>query len=143
MVQMIPPLVSELQILEVGGGVGKSTTQIKDELRIQKLNFFLDVFDYNEYNRFYLSMVVPPTQLFIKNFPSKKYHIVFLPEGIRDPSVLYPLVYESSMIIIRFPKLLKRFLEHHFVCAQSIETHWYFGIYKCYLKSKQNIVVND
>jgi len=143
MVQMVPLSTSELQVLEFGAGVGKSTTQIKDELRLKKFNFFLDVFDYSEHNRFYLSMIVSPMQLFIKNLPSKKYHVIFLPEGIRDPSVLTPLVTESTMIIIRFPKLLKRFLERHFVCSQSEETHWYFGIYKCYLKSKQNTEVND
>lgn len=141
MVQMIPSTPKEIQILEIGAGVGKSTTQIKDELRVRQFSFFLDVFDYSEHNRFYLSMIVPPTQLFIKNLPTKKYNVILLPEGIRDPSVLNSLVHESTIVIIRFPKLLKRFLERHFICTQIDETHWYFGVYKCYLKSKQNVQV--
>ena len=136
---MIPSTKKEIQVLEIGASLGRSTSQFKDELRALGLKFFLDVYENNESNRFYLSMIVPPTQLFIKILPQKKYNVILLPEGITNASVLSKLVTDdSSVIIIRYPKVFKSRLEQYFVCSLADETHWYFGIYRCYFKLNVN-----
>jgi hypothetical protein len=137
MIGIIPRTQDEIHLLEVGAGIGDSTSRFRDELRNLDFKFFLDVHEYNEYNRFYLSMIVSPMQLFItslENIPPKKYDVILLTNGIRDPKHLFPLVHDSSIIIIRYPKMLKRFLESYFICSLSNENHWYFGVYRCYLK---------
>jgi len=134
MIQAIPRCEREIQILEIGAGYGKSTRRFKSELATLEYSFMLDVYDYSETNRFYLSMIVSPTQLFFTYFPQKKYDVILLPEGIRDPESLRKLIHETTIIIIRHPKILKKFLERHFVCSLSNEQHWYFGVYRCYLK---------
>jgi len=138
MIRVIPQTRDEIHLLEIGAGRGDSTSRFRDELRNLDFKFFLDVHDYSEYNRFYLSMIVSPMQLFItslENIPPKKYDVILLTNGIRDPKSLLPLVHESTVIIIRYPKILKRFLESHFICSLSNETHWYFGVYRCYIKT--------
>ena len=138
MIRVIPRTQDEIHLLEIGAGQGYGTSQLRDELRNLDFNFFLDVHEYSEVNRFYLSMIVSPTQLFItslKNIPPKKYDVILLTNGIRDPKSLIPLVHESTIVVIRYPKILKRFLESYFICSLSNEDHWYFGVYWCYLKT--------
>lgn len=145
MIQMIPKKSTEIQLLEVGAGRGDGTSRFKDELSKHDFNYFLDVHEYSEYNRFYLSMLVPPTQLFItslENVPPKKYDVILLTNGVRNPDVLIPYTHETTVIIIRYPKILKRFLDSYFVCTLSNESHWYFGVYRCYLKTKRECTVN-
>ena len=137
MIRVIPFTPVEINLLEIGAGRGDSTYRFRDELRNLDFNFFLDVHEYSEVNRFYLSMIVSPMQLFItslENIPPKKYDVILLTNGIRDPKRLIPLVHESTIIVIRYPKMLKRFLESYFICSLSNENHWYFGVYRCYLK---------
>lgn len=138
MIRVIPFTPVEINLLEIGAGRGDSTSRFRDELRNLDFNFFLDVHEYSEVNRFYLSMIVSPMQLFItslENIPPKKYDVILLTNGIRDPKRLIPLVHESTIIVIRYPKMLKRFLESYFICSLSNENHWYFGVYRCYLKT--------
>jgi hypothetical protein len=145
MIQLIPKTPTEIQLLEVGAGRGEGTSRFKDELRRLDYTFLIDIHDYNEYNRFYLSMIVPPTQLFItslENIPPKKYDVILLTNGVRNPNVLAPYTHEKTVIIIRYPKILKRFLDSYFVCTISNETHWYFGVYRCYLKTNHTYTVN-
>ena len=138
MIRVIPRTQDEIHLLEIGAGPGYGTSQLRDELRNLDFKFFLDVHEYSEVNRFYLSMIVSPMQLFITsldNVPPKKYDVILLTNCIRDPNSLTPFVHESTVIIIRYPKMLKRFLESRFVCSMSDESHWYFGVYRCYLKT--------
>jgi len=136
MIQMIPYKEKRFSILEYGVRNAASTSNILDELTRLDFTYNLDVHTNSEMNRFPLSMSVTPRQLFIKFLPNKKYDVILLPEGIHNPEILQPMVHEKTVIIIRFPKLLKRRLEKHFICSKMNEDHWYNGIYRCYLMVK-------
>jgi len=140
MIQLIPQTQNEVTILEIAAGSGVGTSRFRDELIKRNFNYFLDIHDYYESNRFYLSMIVSPMQLFItslEKIPKKKYNVILLSEGVKNPKLLENFINEKTIIIIRYPKLFKRNLEKFFICSQSFENHWYFGVYKCYLKSSQ------
>ena len=133
MIQMIPHKEKRFTILEFGVRNVASTSQIQDELVLLDFVYTLDVHTDSELNRFPLSLNVSPEHLFVKFLPNNKYDVILLPEGIRNPETLRPMIHDKTMIIIRFPKILKRYLEKHFVCSKMNETHWYYGIYRCYL----------
>jgi hypothetical protein len=146
MIKILPYTQREIVVLEVNAGSGVGTTRFIDELTRLDFNYFLYCQESRECNRFYLSMNLPPTHIFITSLervPPRTCDVILLPEGIKNPKLLKPFVKDTTIIVIRYAKLFKSRLEKYFVCTKSNENHWYFGVYMCFLRPSPSFVSDE
>jgi hypothetical protein len=135
LVDMIPTFIEPLQILHVGARNGAGTMKIMERLRERNIPFDLDVYEYSDKWKFYLSFIVPQKNIYTEWLPDKKvYDYIFVSDAtLFTRQFIRAVVSGSTDVLIAVPKFLKHMLEYRMNIKKSLETHFIYGLYMCEL----------